>query len=492
MATLGSKLITKEQEWSANLTERDHLGRALLIAPHKMMDKMSTLFSAQNIYSDNPLSSILQGVKGGEVTISGTEWEWDLKGANTRPLVSMENVEPASNTTPGKFKRPFKIKLDENWYKPTDVITPGTSGKKYLCLIVGGPVRHGSGDGWLYTVQLVSKEDKDFLPVKYLKAGQQWVKYFSPSGEAAEKGGSTQFALPISLKNKLSKYRKEYRVTDYASTEVLRVGIPDSLGNYHKSWIRYADVEFMQQWYREKEIARWYARSTDSIMQDNGRPYQMGPGIQEQLEDSHIHRYSKLTTKLIEEYLMDIFYGRVKPGTAGRNVMGFTGEYGMLEFHNAIEDKIGKTGFIRNVEVYTNKINTPLHNNGLEFGMQYVKYNMANGSSLQLIHNPLYDNREIHTEIDEITGKPVESMRFTFLDFSGDKGKSNIKVVKKEGGDFFNYVCGNYGPYGPSQSAGKAGMSAHAGDYYEMHIGCHEGINIEDVTKCGELIFARN
>lgn len=490
MATVGSKLITKEQEWSANLTERDHLGRAMLIAPHKMMDKVGQLFSAQNIYSDNPLSSILKGVKGGEVTISGTEWEWELKGANVRPLVVIENVEPASNTTPGRYNRPFKIKLDDNWYKTTDVITPGTSGKKYLCLVQSAPQKHG--DGWVYTVQLLTNDPQEFLPVKYLKTNQSWSKYFSPSGEAAEKGGSTQFSLPISLKNKLSKYRKEYKVTDYASTETLRVAIPDSKGNYHKSWIRYADVEFLQQWHREKEIARWYARSSDTVMQDNGRPYQLGPGIQEQLEDSHIHRYTTLTTKLIEEYLMDIFYGRTKPGNRGRNVVAFTGEYGMLEFHRAIETKIGTTGFIRNIEVYTNKISSDLHVNALEYGMQYVKYNMANGASLQLIHNPLNDDVDLHHDIDEITGKPIESMRFTFLDFSGEQNKSNIKVVKKEEGDFFNYVCGNYGPYGPASPAAKYGMSAHAGDYYEMHVGCHEGIQIEDVTRCGELIFSRN
>lgn len=80
----------------------------------------------------------------------------------------------------------------------------------------------------------------------------------------------------MALKNKLSKFRKEYRVTDYASTEVLRVALPDSNGNLQKTWIRYAEVEFMQQWHKELEIARWYARSGD-VYQDNGRPYQMGP-----------------------------------------------------------------------------------------------------------------------------------------------------------------------------------------------------------------------
>ena len=53
MATLGSKYITKEMEWHANLTEREHLGRALMLAPHKLMDKIGTLFAAQNFYSNN-------------------------------------------------------------------------------------------------------------------------------------------------------------------------------------------------------------------------------------------------------------------------------------------------------------------------------------------------------------------------------------------------------------------------------------------------------
>lgn len=486
MATLGSRLITKQMEFHANLTDSNHLGRALMTAPHKMMGSMNRLFSASNLYSNNPLSTMLQGITGGEVTIAGTEWEWDMKGADTRPLVVMENVEPESNLTPGKYKRRFKIKLDENWYKTTDVISPGSSAKKYNAVIVDGPVRHG--DGFVYTVQLVTTNDKDFVPVKFLKSGQAWTKGYSISGEAAEKGGSTQFSLPISLKNKLSKFRKEYRITDYASTEVLRVALPDSKGNMQKSWIRYAEVEFLQQWYQELEYARWYAKSGD-VYQDNGRPYQTGPGLQEQLEDGHIEYYNKLSTSLLDQYLMDIFYGRIAPGAKGRNITAFTGEYGMAGFHEAVSDVLAKRGLIRNMEMYTDKVSSEYNSNALSFGMQFVQYNLTNGGSLKLIHNPLYDNREIHTEIDPISGKPVESMRYTFLDFGGEAGKSNVKVVKKEGGDFFSYICGNYGPDGPNN---RTKYPAHAGDYYEMHIGAHEGINIEDVTKCGELIYAVN
>lgn len=485
MATLGSRLITKEMEWSANMTEQSHLGRALLAKPHKFIDKMDQLFSASNYYSDNPMSSMLMGSKKTEETIAATEWEWDLKGANTRPLVVVENVIPSSDTTPGAFRRNFKIKLDENWYVAGDVITPGTSNKRYQCRIMEEPRRHG--DGWIYTVRLMSDDSAFSLPVTYLTPGTQWAKLFSQYEEAAEQSGSTQYSLPISLRNKMGKFRKKYKVTDYASTEVLAVKVPDTKGKLHDSWIRYAEVEYWQQWYRELERGFWYSRSTDTVIGANGRPVRSGPGIQEQLEDSHVHRYSHLTTKLIEEYLMDIFYSRVKPGK-GRNIKGFTGEYGMLQFHRAIQNWVNASGFIKNVEVYTNKVQSEYHSNALEAGMQYVRYNMANGSSLELIHNPLYDDREINFEIDPITGFPVESQRITFMDFSGDGNKSNLKIINKKDGFAFTYIEGLYGPYGPK----NGGSSAHSGSYYEMHVEKSCGFHIDDITKCGELILSRN
>jgi hypothetical protein len=485
MASLGSNLITKEMEWNANMTEQSHLGRALIAKPHKLIGKMDQLFSAQNYYSDNPLSSMLMG-KVGEEEITSTEWEWELKGANTRPLVVIENVENASQTTPGKYARTFKIKLDEDWYLPGDVIHPGTSNKKYQCRIQDEVQPHG--DGWVYTMKLMTDDPNLFLPVTYLAPGTKWGKLYSQYEEAAEQSGSTQFSLPISLRNKMGLARKQYKITNYASTEVLAVKIPDSKGGYHDSWMRYADVEYWMQWYREVERLYWYSRSTQTVMGGNGRPVRSGPGVQEQLEDSHVHRYTHLTTKLIEEYLMDIFYSRIKPGQ-GRKIKAFSGEYGMLIFHRAIQDWVEKGGFVKNVEVYTNGVKSELHSNALEAGVQYVKYNMANGSSLELIHNPLYDDKEINFEIDPITGYPTESMRFTFLDFSGENSKSsNVKMMHKKDGFAFGYVEGLYGPYGPS----KGGTMAHSGSYYEMHVEKSCGLHINDITKCGELILSRN
>jgi hypothetical protein len=481
MATLGSKLITKNMERLANMTELNHLGAALHAKPEKLMGVFDKLFSAQNYYSDNPLSSTLMGNKLTEQTIGGIEWEWELKGTNSKPVVIMELLD--NGPTPGKRNSTIRIKVDENLYLPGDNLSPGTSGNKYLCRIQDSIVR--DGDGFIITMKLATRDPNQSIPAKLLQPGQKWGKFFSTYEEGADQSGSTQFTTSLGLKNRLGKLRKEYSITDYASTEVLAVKIMDSKGKFHDSWFRYAEVEYWMQWYREIERALWYSRSSDSLMGSTGRPVRGFPGVQEQLEDSHIGRTSILTAKYIEEYLMDIFYGRVKPGK-GRNVKGWSGEYGMLNFHRAATDWMDKSGFIKNVETFTNKVASPLHSNALETGFQVVKYNMANGSSLELIHNPLYDDRDIHFEMDEITGFPVESQRITFLDFTGQVG-SNVKVMKKIGGDFFNYIQGNYGPYGAAK-----GMSAHSGDYYEMHVGTNIGLHIGDVTKCGEILISRN
>ena len=82
------------------------------------------------------------------------------------------------------------------------------------------------------------------------------------------------------------------------ANQVLAVKIPDSNGAMHDFWIKYAEVEYWQQWYRELERGYWYSRSTDTVLDATGRPINSGPGLQEQLEDCHTEYYSHLTTQL--------------------------------------------------------------------------------------------------------------------------------------------------------------------------------------------------
>lgn len=481
MAIIGSKLITKQMEYLSNMTEANHLGKALMTKPHVFEGVMNQMFTSK-MYANNPLSSMLMGKN--EVTVPGTEWEWKLKGASRKPLVVLETV----TGTPGLGNTTFTLKLNEPWFKYGDVITPGSDDKKYQCRVAKDPVR--SGDGYNYSLEIMTKDQMLSVPAKYTVAGSQWFKLYSQYGEGSKRGGSVQFSTDIALKGGLSLFRKEYAVTDYASNAVLATKILGSDGKIYDTWIKYAEVEFWKQWYEELDAAFWFSRSTDTVYDETGRPVQAGPGLQEQLEDSHVATYSTLTAKLIQEYLMDIFYGRIAPGK-GRNITAFTGEYGMVIFHEAVQDWMNKSGFIKSVDVTNsavmNKTTSPYHSNALEVGYQIVKYNMANGTSLTLIHNPLYDSRLYNSEIDPVTGYPVSSMRFTFLDFDNGQGGSNIKLVNKDKGYAFWYVAGGVGPYGPA----NGDLRANGNMSYEMHAVKSCGAWIGDVTRCGELKLVR-
>lgn len=485
MARLQNRLIIKQMPWHANMTELNHLGAALLTKPTVFEPKLTQIFTAQR-YSDNPLTTTLSGKA--EKTIGTTVWEWNMKGATSRPLVVMENVEPDANTTPGKMKQTFKLKLDEDWFLPGDILHPGAPSKKYQVRIQSQPYRHGNG--FVYEVRGMSDDPAWFMPLTYLKVSQPWGKLYSQYEEAAEQSGSTQYSMPIAMQNRMSRFRKKYRVTGDAANEVLAIKIADSNGRMHDSWIKYAEIEYWEQWFREIERGYWYSRSTDSVQGANGRPIFSGPGVQEQLEDSHQHYFSTLSARLIEEYLMDIFYSRVKPGKA-RRIKGYSGEYGMINFHRAVMDWQKKNGFIQVVDQVGSltKESSPLNANALGAGYQYVRYRMVNGAELELVHNPLYDDREINFEIDPVTGYPMESQRITFLDFSGNgENGNNIMLINRANSFKLAYVVGLHGPYGPVNK----GFSAHSGDYYEMHVQKQCGIHIEDVSRCGELILSRN
>lgn len=469
-----SSLIIRKGPWHANFTEKNHLGAALIAKPHVFDTKMNQIFTS-SLYSDNPLSKLLTDI-GSEMTIGKTEWNWQLRGATQRPCVY---IGPAATGTPGQYKQEFDFWADTNWAKPGDLLSPGNP--SYQIRIQSGPFPVGGK--YKYRVRVHTRKESAYIPVKYLKPGKAWNKIGSSYEEGSEQSGSTTYAMPIELQNRMSRFRKSQSVTGDAAAEVLAVKVPDSNGKEHAMWMQYAEAEFWQQWYRELEVGKWYGQPSD-VEGSTGRPVFSGPGIQQQiLDDGHIHYYNTLSATLIQEFLMDIFYSRITPG-ASRNVKAFTGEYGMLLFHEAITSFVKGTGFIHQV-TSTRDVSSPYNNNAKSGGFQFVRYEGANGVSLDLIHNPVYDDLSINSEIDPITGYPLESMRFTFLDFANGSMGDNVKVMRKDKGYSLAYINGLYGPYGPTN-----GQAAHAGDYYEVHVKEQMGVHIHDATRCGELIPA--
>lgn len=474
------KMVVMKRPKHANFTDMNHLGLMYQTKPEMLDSILKRAFTAQRMM-ENPIQDATSMMVGSTKTISTWDWEWELMGAAERPLYVMEDVE-TDNPYPGLGRKEFKIKLDMDWYKPTDIITPAD--KRYKVRVQREPVAHG--DGFIYVVRLHSDDASLYMPKKYLVAGQRFAKLFTSAEEGGEQSGSFQMAAPFRLRSQMSRFRQEYSITGDANDQVLLVALMDESGKIHKNgarWINYQEAEFWIQWYKFIERGIWYNEQTNTVPGANGRPARTGPGIQALLRYSHVDHYNKLTTKLLVDYLMDIFYSRVS--FANRSTKAFSGEYGILAFHNAIK---GETEGLFRLDTTEVKNTSGSHSNSLQYGFQYVKYLAPNGVTIEVGHNPLYDDPAINFEYHPVMQVPVESMRLTFLDFGNVRGGANVQMVKLKNGYKYGYVHGLTGPAGPVQGAAMA----HAGDRYGFTVQDTCGVHIEDISRCGELILETN
>lgn len=478
---INPKILANKVAMQATFTEMNNLGANLRLKPDLLSDKVTQLFSG-TLYSDNPLTSALSGKH--TITVNQNSWEWKARGGGLRPTISYGNLN-TGNAKPGFMRGDFFLWLDENYWVAGDVLSPGTVDKTNAVRVVSNPERHGKG--WKYLVRGMWDQDTKFLPVALLNENQQWGKLYSQYGEGATQSGSTQVSNAISLNGRLSRYRKHYMVTGDVHNAALACAIPDDKGKYHLSWMPYLEAQYWQQWHRELEIGYWYSRYTDTVKDSEGRPIYSGSGVQELLEGSNIYRHNGLSIKLFEEYMMDIFYARTAPMTGKRTLRGYTGEYGMLEFHRMIDLwQSRRKGAIQIMDSNYDRVKSPYSDRAYSAGYQYTKLRLFNGLEIELIHLPLYDDPTLNFEIDPASGRLKESSRITFLDFLDGEGDSNIKLVKRKDAFKNGYVAGMTSPYG---NANK-GLMSHAGDYYEMHVQDEVGVQITDTTRCGELILA--
>jgi hypothetical protein len=438
-----------------------------------MEGAMRRIFASQ-LYSENPLTRKLDGLNAVK-TIPTDEWTWYLRGANERPGVYVGSQAQAPL---GSNYNTFDLPLDLDVFLPGDVLTPGDH--RYQVRIQSGPIKNGTRS--VYRVQLMTNDSTMAVPVSFLRPGSRWAKLYSLYEEGADQSGSTQYAMPFELRSRLSKVRKQLSMTRDAHNEVLVMEIPGDDGRMYGAWAPYAEAAFWNSFYKEIEYTYWYSRSTTKVAGSTGRPVKSGPGILELLEESHTFNFNQFNGALLQEFLSDIQVNRLTPGSSERRVVIGTGEYGLRLIHDAGSKMIRETGFTVLDNFTVNKAASEFHSNSLSVGYQVTQLKFANGTIVDLMHVPQFDDPRINSGIDPITGYPYESMRMVILDLNGEGVSSNIKMIEKENGMEQVYVSGMVKPKG-----GNNMFAAHAGEYYEMHALKHCGIQIDDVTACGML-----
>lgn len=480
-ARFDSRRMTDLNHWSKNLA----LKPEVFEAPHRMLFASKT--NSLNLSSGN----ILEGIFGLGKTkyIDDLNWSWKMNVKGYRPITILENR--TTGDTPGRYRQPIKVLVDVDLGAIGETWSPGSSDKSQVVVIKD---KQKEGRGFVYTLQTYTEGPEHYIRPHYLAPGTKWTRFYTMRGEAAESGGYTEGTTSVEYKNSLVKLRKEYKVTDYAAQAVLDIAFQDENGKTYRSWMDMQEAEYHMAMNKELTLHALYSRLGDQplIDPDSGYPINPGAGLQQQISfGGNVERYTTLSAELIEAFFDRIVYSRISPGDLGE-VIGFSGHYGMKEFAKALDVWTGGKAIVRESSSFLSKDAKGVHNNSLRTGYQYTVYDLPNGGSFRLIHNPLNDDKSIHRDIDPLTGFPLESQRITILDVTGGNGQSinskdNIRLVRKNKVYGTTIVEGRYGPGGTISKNPK-----HSGDYYRVDISDSVGIQVTDPTVTGELIKTVN
>lgn len=487
MATPGSQFIIKKLEgFGGNFLDSQYLGAAYETGKPEMLESaLMKIYSARSRYfTAKPLLGMTGAKKIGTKEISTEMYRWRLTGAEERFAVVLENVEN-SNDYPGLNNTTFKIKLNLDYYAHPDVLFGEDN--EYPLAIQEGPIPDGTG--FIYIVKIQGDNPTVYFPVAHLNPGKEFNRVWaSVPSEYNQWFGTQQAPNSFLLESQLGQFAQAIHVTDGAMREEGRLAFDfmasDGNGNskVYKSFMPYYEARMWDELYKSMEVQMVYGKKQTQPGKDKYW-IKTGPGMREQLRDSWIEYYNgPLTVSALKDYLFDIFYSR--EDETNRAVTAMTGTLGSMLWHDALAAIAN--GFLTVDTHFINAVASPTQTPHLAYGAQFTRYNGPEGIVVDIVKNPMYDSREfckrMHPQYPNI---PIDSARFTFLDFGSSGSDNNIMMLKMKDSFKHGYTVGLVGPNGPVQG----GQVTSLKNGYDVGAQGSAGFWIKDVTRCGEYIY---
>ena len=405
------------------------------------------------------------------------EYKWQTPIVQDLPYI-VEDVEPSA-TSLGADGTEFKIKINRRVFGHGDIITYD----KYKGLemyIVPTEDILPTGDGFIYTVQLVNNNNSATLDKKYLKPGTKFFRKGSARGEYGER-----FSDIGELQNGFREYYNyvggaeahvHYSISSRADmmmkgglnadgtvpvTEIWRsfdknldpsiTKIDDMVKAMGKDYIKksYDNGNLTRSFVTNLEAAHLSKVANDietylmwgqggRIKQDGPDDIRLSVGLWSQLDNSFKRIYNKSTfsLELFRSEIFNFYNGKVefKGPDPGRQIIVQTGMAGMKMINEAIKKEAfsGATGngLIANMDKSGVGAISGSNAMDLNFGFAFTSYTIPFLANVKFVLNPAFDN--VHTNDIEnpiIDGFPLSSYNFIVFDIT-DNTNDNIFLLK--------------------------------------------------------------
>ena len=407
-----------------------------------------------------------------EEMIGENKFQWSVLGRLNRP-----STLTGTNVGTGAGGATFTLELQENYINPNDVVR-FASGKSAINLSQAT----ASAGGYTFTFQLTGGlgAAEPGLVASDLVAGITVGTIGSAFSESSIRGYENH-VYPDWYVNYTGIHRKSKKFSGSALTDILWIE-----NGGQKLWY-HTDVNLvMEEFLYQRELDDWYGETTVDANgvptvfdPKTGLPIYKGDGILKQISSANIDTYGgNLTEDQIVSFMTQL---KLNCGYKNKHWMVYTGAAGIESFHKAMKELIVLTG---------NYIYDAQAGKDIQIGGNFKTY-QAVDTKITLVHNPLFDDPNLHSAVDPATGYLKESFRMVFTDFGSDSsGVSNIeRKVKGAGkinrGMIIKYIEGMVNPYD-----NKKMMASNPGDFFSCEILSESTIIVRNNLSCGQLIYA--
>ena len=471
----------------SDLVDENMISTAMLTKPHEVAGLLSLVFGTK----DDGVSTAIDMITGGlgqTMTIENREYEWKVMvdadhAVNIRWAKCNGTEITAANyttQTAGLNGTPIYIALEEKWFGPGAILS--FDNVNFQVRVDGTPAQDGSS--WIYTCYVAEGFSGSYIPGEYLLPGRQVSRIGSAYEEYSNEADIINYQTPFKMRNNLTALRLSYDITGDAYSTVLAIQLTDpETGKKSYLWSDYQYWLALREWKRREEKFLLFSHSnrnedgTYALKGTNGRPVAISAGLFEQIAPANVRYYTTLTAELLEDYLFDLCYNII--GTNERKFMALTGEMGIREFDRILKEKVASFNMI-DTHFVTGS------GQDLVLGGQFTTYKMTNGIELTVKRCSMFDNMELFRQLHPLTGKPLMSYTFMFVDLGKRDGQANVVKVCRKGREFVQWCTGgSVIPTGYATS--KDTLRSNSRDGYQVHFLGEEGIMLRNPLSCGIL-----
>lgn len=490
------KFQTMEFSSWKGLTKDNHLGAIFRAAPQKASNLMVQLLAQKR---GRTLDTLLSQFPTREFD-TADEYTWDVVGSTRQniPLIEARDedgeVVTANSGNVGAGTAPFYLVFGKDWFADGEYIV-GNLNELYQFRVLGDARMEGTNA--VYRVELAGGNE-DGVPAERLLAGELFsIEAAFVEAEMSREVGDVRFASPVSMRNEFSHIRIKHKVPGNKLNRKLAVGVPiivDNKKGTTNMWMHYVDFAVETQFADYKNNAMAFGRSNRNSNGEytnigkSGNVIKTGAGLYEQMEVANTLYYNVFSLKLIEEALYDLSYGELD--LKNRVFLMRTGEKGAIQFHKEILKEVsGWSMFSLNGDALNvvQKADSPLHQNALKAGFQFVEYMAPNGITLKLEVDPYYDD-PVRNKVQHPLGGPAFSYRYDIMDI-GTMDQPNIfKCTVKNEPEYRGY---QWGPFrNPFTGEANNPYASFDEDAAVIHKYATFGVCVLDPTRTMSIIPA--